>query len=165
MGLILGLIPGPVGCCACFSAGASGSARVLALVAGDGVLAGVRVPGGGGGLGVFDERAVGGVVLGAGDQDGGAGRDAERGGGVVVGGCGGVFLAGPGGAAAGGLGDVGQRPSGQGRAVGQPGCVVSDGRGVPGDGEAGGLAAVAAGFGAAQGPAAGGDAQDLGDMA
>src|SRR5258708_31129993 len=59
-------------------------------VAGNGVGTAVLAPAGEGGFGVFDELAVSGIVPDAGNQDGGAGGDAERGGGVVVGGCGGV---------------------------------------------------------------------------
>ena len=77
------------------------------------------VPGGGDGLGVLDELAVGGVVPGPGDQHGRARGDAERGGGVVAGGRSGVFFEGAGGAGAGGLGDVGQGPGGQGLGLGE----------------------------------------------
>ena len=121
------------------------------------------VPGGGGGFGVLDELAVGGVLPGTAEQDRRARRDPERGGCVLLGRTGGMVLVDPGCAAPGYLGDVCQGAGGQGLVVGEAGCPVGDGRGIPGDGDAGSLAVVAAGFGAAQGAAAGGDAKELGD--
>ncbi len=74
-----------------------------------------------------------------------------------------MVLVDPGWTAPGRLGDVSHGPGGQQLVVGEPGGPVGDGRGIPGNGDAGGLAVIAAGFGAAQGVAAGGDAEDLGD--
>lgn len=79
--------------------GSAGGAGGWLSVPGDGVSAGVPVPGGDRGFGVLDELAVGGVVPGTGEQDRRAGVDAERGGDLIVGGYCGIFLVHPGRAA------------------------------------------------------------------